>query len=210
MALRILLADQHGIVRRGLRGLLQVAFKHASFAETETSQATIAALQREKWHLVILEPSLPDSDGLATLPHCAGTPLLVFTAFAEEQMGVAAIVAGARAYLSKTATDAEIMTAVTALLAGREYCSPRLRELLAAHVLRGSRPAGLGTLSVRERMVFREFERGRTVKEIAAHLGLVASTVSTYRIRILRKLGLRTTNELLRYNAERRLHQYVP
>lgn len=203
---RILLADAHGVVRQGLRTLLRPAFKQVSFVETETSAATVAASQRENLQLIVLALKLPDYDGLATLRQCTGAPILVFTAFSEEQMGVAAIAAGASGYLCKTATNAEVVTAVTIMLEGRESFSPLLRELLARHRTGGARLAGLAALSNRERAALREFDHGCTVKEAAARLGLGASTVSTYRGRIMRKLGLRTANELVRCLAEHRLH----
>lgn len=206
----ILLADHHCIVRNGLRLLLQRIFKHATFVETGTSAATIAAARSKRWHLIILALGLPDHDGLDTIARCNGAPILVFTNFSEDQMGVAAIEAGASGYLCKTATDTEILTAVATVLERREYCSPHLRELLAAHRIQGLRHTGFGSLSAREREALHEFDNGFSVKETACHLGLVTSTVSTYRKRILRKLGLRTTNELQRYLAEHRLHPKLP
>ena len=207
---RILLADDHALIRDALPAAIRRRVPRATFLGVGSAAEVVAAVQRETWDLVVLDLGLPGSESeLATLKRLHALrpelPILVLSMFSEEKYGVPAIEAGASGYLAKTADRATIAAAAAATLTGEGYRSPRLAALLAA------RPAGprsgLAALSARERDVLRQLAEGASNKQIAASLNVGVSTVATYRTRLLQKLGLRTTSELLRYVIEHRLHR---
>lgn len=207
---RILLADDHALIRDALPGAIRRALPRATFVGVGTAAEVVAAVEREAWDLVVLDLGLPGSDGeFATLQRLRALrpelPILVFTMFSEEKFGVPAIEAGASGYLAKTADRATIAEAAAATLAGRGYRSPRLAALLGSRVS-GAR-SGVSALSSRERDVLRQLADGASNKQISAQLNVGVSTVATYRTRLLQKLGVRTTAELIRYVVEHRLHR---
>ncbi|MBI2513008.1 MAG: response regulator transcription factor [Opitutae bacterium] len=204
---RILLADDHGLIRDALPSAIRRRVPRAQFECVGTAADTIAAVMRREWSLVVLDLGLPGGTELETLRHVRelrpALPILVFSMFPEAKMGVAAIEAGASGYLCKTADRATIGAAVAETLAGEGYRSVRLRELLAKRAR--ERHGEAAALSRRELEVLIELGRGRSNKEIAAGLGVSVTSVGTYRTRIMEKLGLRTTADLLRYVVEHRL-----
>ena len=207
--MRILLADDHAMVRNGLQLILAAAFKEAKFGEAEDCQQALASAVEHHWDLVILDVSMPGRGGLDVLKELKAqrpkTPVLVLSMHTERQFAVRALRAGAAGYLTKASAGAELLKAVEHILAGGCYVSAVLAEQLASELA----PIGGGLLH--ERLSAREFEilrliaSGKTVKEIAVELALSGNTISTYRARILEKMKLRTNAELTHYAISNKL-----
>lgn len=212
----ILIADDHALVRRGLREFIRDFLLEDGLAphivETGSAHDAIAQIRAATWDLVILDLNLPDMPGLEILrilkslqPTAAA---LVVSIYAEEHYATRAVRAGALGYLTKDTGPEELRLAVLRLLKGEHYlCSygvERIRDrvpdrnALCADAL----PAGL---SDREFEVLQWIAQGRRLTDIAEHLSLSIKTVSTYRTRLLIKLGLRTTAELVRYALDQQL-----
>jgi two-component system, NarL family, invasion response regulator UvrY len=201
--LRIMLVDDHPIVRRGLRGILVDAFTDATIEEVGTGTEAIAIASAQRWDIVILDLTLPDGSGLDVLKRVREAqnrvPVLVLSMHAAEQFARRAISAGASGYLTKDTADAELVNAVTKLVKGGKYFGAEVLErvVLSLHPDREGLPHE--RLSDREFQVLRMIGDGRTVSEIAATLTLSVKTVSTYRARVLEKMEMRTNAELTRY-----------
>lgn len=204
---QILLADDHVLIRDALPSAIRRKVPGARFECVGTAADAIEAVTRREWSLVVLDLGLPGGTELETLRRLRtlrpALPILVFSMFPEEKMGVAAIEAGASGYLCKTADRATIGVAAVETLTGEGYRSARLRESLAKRG--GERRGEMAALSRRELEVLIDLGRGRSNKEIAASLDISVTSVGTYRVRIMDKLGLRTTADLLRYVVEHRL-----
>lgn len=201
--LRVLIADDHAIVRRGLRQILADAFPSAQFGEAGNFAETMHLLKQEPWTLLVLDINMPDRSGLDVLKDIkqAGSrlPVLVLSVHSEDQYALRALKAGAAGYICKETAPELFVTAVQRILAGRAYISPTLAERLAADY-RGSREkSAVEKLSDREMQVLQLIGTGRTVKEISVQLGLSVKTVSTYRVRLLAKLEMRTNAEAMRF-----------
>jgi len=201
--LRIMLVDDHPIVRRGLRDILDEAFESALIHEVGSGQEALALVRAHPWSVVILDLSLPDGSGLDVLKRIREVrprlPVLILSMHAVDQFARRAIAAGAAGYLTKEAADNELVTAVTRLLRGGKYFGAEVLEgvALGLHPDRDDRPHE--RLSDREYQVLRMIGSGKTVSEIALALSLSVKTVSTYRARILEKMGMRTNAELTHY-----------
>jgi DNA-binding NarL/FixJ family response regulator len=206
--MKILLADDHAVVRTGLRQILAEAFPDASFGETATTPETLAALSRDRWDVLVLDIFMPGRTGLEVLHDVRqrqpDLPVLVVSSAPEEQLAVRVLRAGAGGYLNKQAAPEELVRAIDRLLAGGRYVSAKLAERLAALIGRVERPAA-DRLSDREFAVLQLLLAGRSIKEIAAELSLSGKTVSTYHTRIWEKLGVRNDVELVHYAIENRL-----
>lgn len=209
MLMKILLADDHAMLRSGLTLLLTEAFKDVIFGEAESSQQALEAALAEPWDLIILDISMPGRGGLDVLKEIHAlrplTPVLMLSMHAERQFAVRAFRAGASGYLTKASAGAELIRAVERVLAGGRYVSTVLAEQLA-FVLGGG-----GSDQLHERLSDREFEilrliaSGKTVKEIAGELSLSGNTISTYRSRILEKMAMQTNAELTHYAISNKL-----
>lgn len=203
---RILLADDHALIRDALPAFIRRRLPLAEFELVSSAPAVLAAVAGQPWDLVVLDLGLPGASEFSTLRRVRELqprlPVLVLSMHAEEKMGLAALDAGADGYLCKTADGASVAGAVAETLAGRGYRSPRLQALLARRTEQKSRTVAL---SPRELEVLVELGAGRSNKEIAAKLGVSVTSVGTYRTRIMEKLGLETTADLLRYVVEHRL-----
>jgi two-component system, NarL family, invasion response regulator UvrY len=206
---KVLIIDDHEVVRLGVKQILGRALPHVELGEADTGQKGIAAVQRETWDLAIVDISLPDQSGLGLLCElhslAPNLPLMVLSLHAEEQYAVRAFRAGAMAYLTKQTASDELVKAVTQVLAGRMYVTPSLGEYMASSLTKHPTRPGHHTLSERELEVLDLLARGQSVRHIAESLALSIKTVSTYRARLLEKLGLTTTAELIRYALDHRL-----
>ncbi len=206
---KILVIDDHEVVRLGVKQILGKALPHVELGEADTGQKGIAAVQREAWDLAIVDLSLPDQSGLGLLCElhrlAPDLPLMVLSLHAEEQYAVRAFRAGAMAYLTKQVAPEELARAVTHVLAGRMYVTPSLGEYMASSLTKHASRPGHHTLSVRELEVLDLLAQGQSVRHIAESLALSIKTVSTYRARLLEKLELTTTAELIRYALDHRL-----
>lgn len=207
--MRILIADDHPIVRRGLKETLGEAFSRVTFGEAKTANETLEKVQRESWDIVILDISMPGKSGLEILDDLLrlrpGLPVLLLSVHPEEQYARRALKSGAAGYLTKESVPEELQEAVRRLQAGGRYVSSTLAEKLAFDLQHGAETPAHELLSDREFQVLRMLASGRTVKQIADEIALSVKTVSTYRARILSKTGMRTTAELIRYALQEHL-----
>lgn len=201
--IRILLVDDHEVVRRGLRQLLAEGYPDAEFGEAGTLPAAREALTRESWNLMLLDINLPGGSGLELLERsrqlCPQMAVLVLSVYPEQEFAVRAFKLGAAGYLTKTSVADEMFLAVRRVLAGGKYVSTAFAEHLAATLGSPQMQAPHEALSPRELEVLRLVAVGKTVKDIAASLLLSEKTIATYRSRVSDKLGLSTNVELARY-----------
>ena len=206
---KILVIDDHEVVRRGVKQILEETFPHVEVGEADTGQKGIAAVQQEPWDLAIVDISLPDQSGLELLCELHGTapqlPLMVLSLHPEEQYAVRAFRAGAMAYLTKQTAPEELARAVQQVLTGRMYVSASLGERMAGSLSKDSTGPDHHTLSNREFEVLRCLAQGQSIKSIGQGLDLSVKTISTYRARLLGKLQLSTTAELIRYALDHHL-----
>jgi len=200
---KILLVDDHSLVRAGLRRLLRDDIAQAAIGEAESSSEALDLVRKEPWDIVVLDVSLPGRSGLETVKDIhaltPGLPILVMTMHDEDQYAVRAFRAGAAGYITKGSSPADLVAAVRKVAEGGKYVSPSAGEALAKSLHSRSEAAGHAALSDRELQVLRMLGGGKTVTEIATELSLSAKTISTYRTRILEKLGMRTTAQLVHY-----------
>lgn len=207
--MKILIVDDHAVMRQGLRLILAQALQPVDFGEAEDSQRAIKVALQDAWDLVILDISLPGRSGLDLLKELQAQrpklPVLVLSAHSEKQFAVRAFRSGAAGYLTKASAAVELVKAVQHILGGGRYVSAALAEQLASEL--GQPGSGMlhERLSDREFEILRLIASGKTVKEIAAGLGLSANTISTYRTRILLKMRLQTNAELTNYAFANRL-----
>lgn len=206
---RILIADDHSVVRGGLKQFLSSAPDVAICAEADSGAEALALLDREAVDLVLLDIALPDMDGLEVLRRIRlrypALPVLIFSMHPEDDYAMAALNAGAAGYLMKDSDPDEILDAVRRAAKGGRYLSARLAErlLTGAVVAPPKQPHEL--LSAREFEVMLLMSRGKRLKDIGERLHLSPKTVSTYRSRVLEKMGLCSNAELTRYVIERKL-----
>ena len=187
---RILLVDDHPVVRDGIRDLLQKAFPLIEVKVSSGGPGVLEDVCGTSWSLIVLDINLPGQNGLDIIRQtkvCCPLPIVVFSLYSERQYAARALRAGAVAYISKERPPGELMTAVTAILEGKPVNKPR--EVLVAQPL----------LSDREVQVLGLLVRGLDRKEIAEELHISEKTVSTYRARLLQKLDVKNTVELIRY-----------
>ena len=207
--MRVLIADDHAVFRRGLRETLAEAFSGVTFGEARTAQETLEHVRRQNWDLVILDISMPGKSGLDILDDLKRLrpklPILLLSMHPEQQFARRALKAGAAGYLTKDGVPEELKEAIKKIVAGGRYVSVTLAEKLAVDLREGSELPLHELLSDREFQVLRMIASGKTVKEIAEELSLSVKTVSTYRARILEKTGMRTNAELIRYALQSQL-----
>lgn len=208
--IRVVIGDDHRIVREGLKQILADAPDVAVVGEAQTGDEVIAQVRalggRDGLDLVLLDIAMPGSDGLDVLQRLRKEhpqlPVLMLSTYPERQYAVRCIRLGACGYLSKSADPDDMLLAVRKCAGGGRYLTPATAEALAAAVGGGRTQDGPEALSHREHQVYRLLTQGMTVSEIGARLGLAANTVSTYRARILEKTGAKNDVELALY-AER-------
>lgn len=200
---RVLIADDHAILRRGLREILVRELKDSVFGEAKDAQEVLARTQSDHWDLLILDISMPGRSGLDVLRDIRALrpklPVLILSMHPEDQYGKRVLRAGASGFMTKESAPEELIKAVNKVLAGGRYVSPALAEKLALDLNDEVQRDVQEALSHREFEVLRMIALGRTTSQIAEELHLSVSTVSTYRARILEKLGMTTTAELIQY-----------
>jgi DNA-binding NarL/FixJ family response regulator len=204
-----LIADDHAVVRRGLRDILMEAFSGAKITEAKDSIEATQLLSKQPFDLVLLDINMPGRSGLEVLEEARRlrpeTPVLVLSAYPEAEFAVRAFKLGAAGYLSKDRAPDELLVAVKKILAGGKYVTASLAEKLAYALGGDLDQVPHDALSNRELQVLRLIATGKTIKEIAAELSLSEKTVATYRVRLADKLGLSTNVELARYALQHRL-----
>lgn len=206
---RILVADDHSVVRGGLKQFLSHAPDLEIAAEADSGNKAIELVGSQSFDLVLLDMALPDLDGLEVLRRIKrklpALPVLIFSMYPEEDYALAAMNAGAAGYLMKDSDPDEILAAVRRAAKGARYLSPRIAERLLAGSLAAPEKQPHDALSSREFEVMLMISQGQRLNEIGKQLHLSPKTVSTYRSRILRKLGFTSNAELTRYVIDRKL-----
>lgn len=201
--IRILIVDDHAIVRAGLRQFIADQRDMLVAGEAGTGAEAIALVRSQAFDVVLLDIAMPDRNGIDTLKAIRqlrpALPVLILSGHAEEQYAINLMRAGACGYLSKEAASTELVGAVRTAVQGRKYVSPTLAQMLAEG-LSGTGEAPLhGALSQREFQVFRKLAGGQPVSRIADELALSVKTVSTYRARVLEKMGMKSNADLTYY-----------
>jgi len=200
---RILIADDHGLLRRGLRQILADAFPDLVLVEAADACQALDTAGKHPLDLVLLDINMPGRSGIEVLQDLKRVyprlPVVVLSAFPEKDYALRAFKLGASGYVSKQSSSSELVAAVRKALAGGRYITPSLAEALAATVAGEAPVLPHETLSDRELQVLRHVALGKQLKEIAAELSLSEKTIGTYRMRISRKLGLGTNVEIARY-----------
>lgn len=208
--IRILIADDHPILRRGLKEILMRELKEVICGEAGTAQEVLSQVQKQDWDVVILDVTMPDRSGLDILKDLKAIrpklPILVLSMHPESQLGKRALKTGASGYMNKESAPEELIKAIGKVLAGGRYVSPALGESLAWDLDTSTERPDHEKLSPREFEVLRMIALGKTVTQIAEDLHLSVPTVSTHRAHILEKLNMTTTAELIRYAL---LHRVV-
>lgn len=203
---RILIVDDHTLVRQGLREILADGFAEAVFGEAGSAEEMLGHLRCGQWDVIILDIGMPGRSGLDVLLDVGrlspSTPVLILTMYPESQYALRAFRGGAAGYITKDAVAEELLRAVQTLLDGSKYVSPPVAAFLVARITAGEGKPSYEALSGREYEVFRALVAGQSVTKIARELGLSSKTVSTYRVRLYEKLGVKTLVELTRYAME--------
>jgi two-component system, NarL family, invasion response regulator UvrY len=200
---RILIADDHALVRAGLKQFLQEERRDMQVAEACSGQQTLDMLRGGNFDLLILDINMPDRGGLDILKHVRSghpnTKVLVLSGYPERQYAVNVLKAGASGYLSKDGAPGELSKAVIQVLAGKRYVSASLAELLVNELDVDHDKPLHADLSEREFQIFCKLAAGQSVSEIANELSLSVKTVSTYRTRVLEKMCFRSNADITSY-----------
>lgn len=201
--MRILIVDDHAIVRVGLKQLLKDERDDFVFGEAGSSQEAMKMLDDATWDLVLLDINLPDKNGIETLKQIRQynkkIPVLILSMYPEDQYAVRALKAGASGYMTKEMTPEYLMDAIKKVSRGRRFISPELAEQLALEIQDGAGDMPHSILSDREFEIFKLIGSGKTPTEIAAELSISVKTVSTYRTRILSKMHMKHNAEITHY-----------
>ncbi len=206
--IHVLIADDHAIVRQGLKQILSETDDLVVAGEADDGVEAIQLARQQEWNVFLLDVSMPNRNGIDTLKQLKKEfpklPVLILSMHPEEQYAVRALKAGASGYLTKQSAPEQLVTAIRQVAGGRKYVSPTVAMQLADAIANDSDseqpPHEL--LSDREYEVLKLIATGRTLTQIAEELNLAVATISTFRDRILTKLGLASTAELIRYGLE--------
>lgn len=201
--MNILLADDHSIVRRGLKEILLEEFPDANFQEASDGQELIRKMRGDKFDVIISDVSMPGKNGLEALKiiksEAPAIPVLVLSIHLEELYAIRVLKAGASGYLTKESAPEELVKAVRMVMMGRKYITPSLAEKMASNLDNDFSKLPHELLSDRELDVLKSIASGKTVSEIAIELSLSVNTISTYRSRVLEKMNLKSNSELTFY-----------
>jgi len=202
--MRVLIVDDHAVVRRGLQQILSDEYEDVVFGEASNATEALELVTRKKWDVIILDITMPGRSGLDVLKEIKreqpAVPVLVLSIHPEDQFATRVLKAGAAGYMTKESAPDDLVTAIDRVRAGRKYVSPSLAELLAEDLEReGPADEPHKRLSDREFEVLLLIAAGKTVSEIADELGLSVKTISTYRARILEKVHMKSNAELMHY-----------
>ena len=200
---KVLLVDDHAVVRHGLRAVLEEEMGDVAVQEAGTAREGVECLRRDDYDALILDIGLPDRNGLDLLKSIHSEwpdlPVLILSMFDESQYGVRMIKAGAAGYVTKASAPENFVTAVRKILAGGRYISANLADRLADSVSGNSDEEPYEVLSDREYQIFLMIASGKTVSEIADDLCLSVKTVSTHRAHVLEKTHMKNNSELTHY-----------
>jgi DNA-binding NarL/FixJ family response regulator len=207
--IRVLIADDHAVVRQGLKQILSEQPDMKVLGEASTIPELLDRVREHKWDVVVLDISMPGRGGLDGLKQLKEAqpklPVLILSMHPEDQFAVRALKTGASGYLTKDSVPGELLQAIRKVLTGRKYISPTLAEKLAADLQTDTARALHEALSDREFQIFLLIASGNSVTEIAKKLSLSVKTISTYRTRILEKMKMKTNAELIHYAVKQQL-----
>ena len=207
--MRILLTDDHVVVRQGLKLILADHFKKAVFGEARNAQEAFAKIAKEKWDVAVLDITLPGRSGLEVLKEMKRLrpkmPVLILSMHPEDQFAVRMLKTGAAGYLTKESASEELVGAIEKVLSGGRYISPSLAERMASYLDMDVQKAPHERLSDREFLILRMIASGKPVGQIARELSLSVKTISTYRARVLEKMDMRNNAELTHYAVQKGL-----
>jgi DNA-binding NarL/FixJ family response regulator len=207
--MKILIADDHAVVRHGLKQILADDFKEAVFGEATTGEEALNQVFKDKWDVIVLDITMPGRTGLEVLREIKKfrpkLPVLVLSMHPEDQFAVRVLKAGAAGYMTKESAPEELVGAIKKVLAGGRHVSPSLAELMATYLTMDTKKPPHELLSNREFQVMRQIASGKTVSQIARELSLSVRTISTYRARILEKMCLASNAALTHYAFQHNL-----
>lgn len=206
---RVLIADDHTVVRRGLKQILLEGFPTAEVEEVSDAEELIKKIIQSDWELVISDLSMPGRSGLEAIQQIKQirpqVPVLILSIHPEEQYAIRVLRAGASGYLSKDMAPDELVNAVQKVMLGKKYITDTIAEKLASVLDQDSSKLPHETLSDREFTVLKLLASGKSVSEIAESMFLSVTTVSTYRTRLLTKMNMKTNADLTLYAIENKL-----
>lgn len=207
--IRVVIADDHQILREGLKQLLDTAGDIEVIGEAADGSGTLERVRNETFDVLVLDLSMPGRSGMdlirLVVDERPRLRVLVLSMHHEQQYAVRAIRAGAAGYLTKETASSDLVAAIRKVAAGGAYITPAVAEQLALDAMPGSRPSTHKTLSDRELDVFRLLVAGESVSTIADRLNLSSKTISTHKARLMEKLGVASTADLVRYAMRHRL-----
>ncbi|HEX7327263.1 MAG TPA: response regulator transcription factor [Casimicrobiaceae bacterium] len=207
--IRVVIADDHQILREGLKQLLDTAGDIEVVGEAADGSETLERVRNETFDVLVLDLSMPGRSGMDLIRQVVDERprlrMLVLSMHHEQQYAVRAIRAGAAGYLTKETASSDLVAAIRKVAAGGAYITPAVAEQLALDAMPGSRPSTHETLSDREFDVFRLLVAGESVGTIADRLNLSSKTISTHKARLMEKLGVASTADLVRYAMRHRL-----
>jgi len=209
--IRILIADDHAIVRHGLKQIIEESGQMQVVAEAESGIEALRKMREVNCDAVLLDISLPDMSGVDVLKQIHAEkpqlPILILSAYPEDQYAMRLIKAGAAGYMTKDSAPSEVVKALLRVAGGKKYINPAVAELLANELGMPDEKLPHQLLSDREYQIFLLLASAKTVTEIADALALSVKTISTYRSRVLEKMHLNNNAELMRYAIDNHLSQ---
>lgn len=209
--IRILIADDHAIVRRGLKQIIDDSGEMRVVAEAESGIEALRKIREIECDAVLLDISMPDMSGIDVLKQIHAEspqlPILILSIYPEDQYAMRLIKAGAAGYMTKESAPSEVVKALLRVAGGKKYISPVVAEILANEIGKDEQKLPHQILSDREYQIFLLLASAKTVTEIADTLALSVKTVSTYRTRVLEKMHLHNNAELMRYAIDNHLAQ---
>jgi len=207
--MKILITDDHAVVRQGIKQILAAEFKKAEFGEAGNAQESIKKVTEQPWDVAILDVTMPGRGGLEVLKDMKQLrpkmPVLMLSMHPEDQFAVRMLKAGASGYMTKESAADELVGAVRKVMSGGRYVSPALGEKMASYLAIDVQTPPHERLSDREFLVLRMIASGKPVSAIAKELSLSVKTISTYRTRILEKTGMANSAELTHYAIQNHL-----
>jgi two-component system, NarL family, invasion response regulator UvrY len=207
--IRILIADDHAIIRHGLKQIIEENGEMRVVAEADTGIDALRKIRETECDVVLLDISMPDMSGIDVLKQIHAEkpqlPILILSIYSEDQYAMRLIKAGAAGYMTKESAPSEVVKALLRVAGGKKYISPVVAEILANDIGMDEEKLPHQTLSDREYQIFLLLASAKTVSEIADALALSVKTVSTYRARVLEKMRLNNNAELMRYAIDNQL-----
>lgn len=201
--IRILIADDHSVVRNGIIRSLTSSFPAAEFGEAGNAVEVLRLVNYARWSLVILDINMPGRSGMEVLKEIKASypliPVIIFSMYPEDQFAIRAMKAGASAYLTKDISSKELEKAIKGILQGERYFTPSIAELLTNELRDSSHKHSHEMLSDREHQVFLMIAGGQNVSDIARGLSLSVKTISVYRSIVLKKMNLKNNSEITHY-----------